>query len=470
VDNKIATLSKAVGVDPDTPMNAQQFASFVQALPATEGGPGTLSGQQNNPGAIKDGKFAQAQPGYAGSNKGYAVFKTPQAGMAAMQKLLTNGYYNKGQQSIRDIIEGKPVGSQSAPAQTAQATRGPRVLLPGRDSPDQFHTLTPDEVTKYGLDQGQQYQINTKTGQITGLGQKSNVDDDVLTRFHIAPDETGPSVLQKLPATMASQVKALAEGRRAPPTSTALARSGAGAAYWREVLQLTYQYDPTYDDSSFPARKAAIQAFTGMGKGAQLVGSINRVANHMELLWDESHKLAGPNTGFGPLDTALATAGQSFERPDAKAYDGEVTFVAGELGKLAKAGIVTEAEVDRIIKNLDRRNAGVTRDAAMRAAVGIISGAVAPLKDAYNSAFTNGSTRPNIPWVTPRAQQIYKKIGGVDLSLTGAGADTNQSDSGAGGNSPAPSGVVHIQSAAQWQALAPGTHYIDPTGVHRIKK
>jgi hypothetical protein len=118
-------------------MNAQQFASFVQALPATEGGPGTLSGQQNNPGAIKDGKFAQAQPGYAGSNKGYAVFKTPQAGMAAMQKLLTNGYYNKGQQSIRDIIEGKPVGGQTAPSQTAQAAQsgGPRLLLPGKDTP-----------------------------------------------------------------------------------------------------------------------------------------------------------------------------------------------------------------------------------------------------------------------------------------------------------------------------------------------
>jgi hypothetical protein len=65
--------------------------------------------------------------------------------------------------------------------------------------------------------------------------------------------------------------------------------------------------------------------------------------------------------------------------------------------------------------------------------------------------------------VTPRAQKIYRQIGGVDMSLTGANANTNS-------DSDVPSGVVHIQSAAQWQALAPGTHYIDPTGVHRIKK
>jgi hypothetical protein len=455
VDNKIATLSKAVGVDPDTPMNAQQFASFVQALPATEGGPGTLSGQQNNPGAIKDGKFAQAQPGYAGSNKGYAVFKTPQAGMAAMQKLLTNGYYNKGQQSIRDIIEGKPVGGQTA--QTAQSG-GPRVLLPGRDSPDQYHALSPAEVQQRGLDPSQQYQLNTKTGQVTGLGQRDAAGDDILKQYNIGPNETGPSVLQKLPASLASQVKALSEGRLPMPSSFALAKP-----YWQKMLQLTAQYDPTFDAANAPARKAAITAFTGNGRAAQTVGSVNRVANHLETLWQANKKLAGPDTGFGPLNTVLATAGQAFDPDDAKAYDTAVGFIAGELEKIARNSPGTEAGVDRVVKNLNRHNSSSTREAAIKTAVEIISGAIDPLKEQYNSAFTNGATRPNIPWVTPRAQKIYRQIGGVDMSLTGANANTNS-------DSDARSGVVHIQSAAQWQALAPGTHYIDPTGVHRIKK
>jgi hypothetical protein len=126
----------------------------------------------------------------------------------------------------------------------------------------------------------------------------------------------------------------------------------------------------------------------------------------------------------------LAATGQAFEPQDAKAYDTEVTFVAGELGKIAKAGVVTEGEVDKIISNLGRKNSSSTREAAIKAAVGIISGAVDPLKDQYNSAFTNGSTRPNIPWVSPRAQKIYKNIGGVDMSLTDANADTNASGSG----------------------------------------
>jgi hypothetical protein len=292
----------------------------------------------------------------------------------------------------------------------------------------QFRVLSDAEVKQRGLDPGQQYQLDSKTGKITGLGTKTG-GGDVLSQYNIAPGETGPSVLSKIPPALASQVKALAEGRLPMPSSFALAKP-----YWQTLLQLTSQYDPTFDAASAPARKAAITAFTGNGKAAQVIGSVNRVANHLGLLWNESRKLSGPDLGWSPLNTAAATTGQSFQPSDARAYDTEVGFVAGELGKIAKAGVVTEGEVNRIIANLDRRQSASTRAAAIKAAVGIISGAVDPLKDQYNSAFTNSSARPNIPWVSPRAQSIYARIGGpdgpVDLSLTGANADTNST----GGN------------------------------------
>jgi len=192
-----------------------------------------------------------------------------------------------------------------------------------------------------------------------------------------------------------------------------------------------------------------------------LVGSANRVANHMDLLANESKKLAGPDLGNSALNSLAASVGQSFEPADAKAYDTEVTFVAGELGKLAKAGVVTQGEADTIVNNLGRKNSASTRESAIKAAVGIIAGAIGPLKDQYNSAFTNGSTRPAIPWVSPKAQAIYKRIAGVDMSLSG---DDN--------NAPVDTGAapVRVQTAEQWHALKPGTHYIDPNGVARVKK
>lgn len=342
--------------------------------------------------------------------------------------------YTKSYQSRFDNNMAIANGQSSAPILPSDgqppAPAGFHWLAP-QGANGQFHILSDAEAKAHGLDPNQQYQLDSKTGKITGLGQKTGGGVDVLAQYNIAPDETGSTVLAKLPANISSQVKALAEGRLPMPSSYALAKP-----YWQTMLQLTSQYDPSFDASSYPARKAAITAFTGMGKGAQVIGSVNRVANHLGLLWNESLKLAGPETGVGPINTALAATGQAFEPQDARAYDTEVGFVAGELGKIAKAGVVTEGEVDRIISNLSRKQSASTRASAIKAAVGIISGAVDPLKDQYNSAFTNGSTRPNIPWVSPRAQQIYSKIGGpdgaaVDLSLTGQGAASNNAADGA---------------------------------------
>jgi hypothetical protein len=220
------------------------------------------------------------------------------------------------------------------------APAGYRTLIPGKKR-DQFHTLTPDEVKARGLDPTQQYQLNTATGQVSGLG-KIDASDQPLPGDST---KSGPAYLSSLPPNLATQVKALAEGRLPMPSSFALAKP-----YWQRMLQMTAQYDPTFDAATATARKAAISAFTGNGKSAQIVGSVNRVANHLNTLWAASKKLAGPDTGFGPLNSVLATAGQAFDPQDAKAYDTAVGFVAGELEKIARNSPGTEAGVERVIR------------------------------------------------------------------------------------------------------------------------
>lgn len=146
VDGKIATLARATGADPDAPMTFEQFGAFVRALPATEGNSGSLTEAANNPGGIKDGSFAKSQPGYVGSSKGFAVFKDRDSGFAAMQGLLTNRFYNRGQRSIRDIIEGKLTGAQPA------AARGdPTGTLYGAPKAKPAR-MTAQEVAAEGLD------------------------------------------------------------------------------------------------------------------------------------------------------------------------------------------------------------------------------------------------------------------------------------------------------------------------------
>jgi hypothetical protein len=77
------------------------------AKPVTMGGGGGGGGAPalaTNPGALKDGAFAKAQPGYAGARGGFAVFDTPEAGVAAQERLLSSAYVGRGFNTIDKIV------------------------------------------------------------------------------------------------------------------------------------------------------------------------------------------------------------------------------------------------------------------------------------------------------------------------------------------------------------------------------
>lgn len=86
-------------------------AAYVPGAPGT-GGPvaavGTRAGAgATNPGAIKDGAFAKAQPGYSGPDaSGFATFATPQAGIAAQEALLGGpSYVGGGVNTVNSIVD-----------------------------------------------------------------------------------------------------------------------------------------------------------------------------------------------------------------------------------------------------------------------------------------------------------------------------------------------------------------------------
>jgi len=77
------------------------------AAPGVSGAGGAsipLTIRANNPGAIKDGSFAQSQPGYVGTDGPFARFDTPENGHRAMGNLLQTGYFGKGINTVEGII------------------------------------------------------------------------------------------------------------------------------------------------------------------------------------------------------------------------------------------------------------------------------------------------------------------------------------------------------------------------------
>jgi hypothetical protein len=91
--------------------------SFTTPPPAG-GAPGRgAAALKTNPGALKDGPFARSQPGYAGASGGFATFDTPQAGIAAQEKLLGSSYLNKGFNTVDKIINKyAPQGPENSAA------------------------------------------------------------------------------------------------------------------------------------------------------------------------------------------------------------------------------------------------------------------------------------------------------------------------------------------------------------------
>lgn len=100
------------------PMPSKTSGGLATTAPA--GSPakgGVAAALKTNPGALKDGAFARSQPGYTGASGGFATFDTPQAGIAAQEKLLRGSYVNKGFNTVDKIINRyAPQGPENSAA------------------------------------------------------------------------------------------------------------------------------------------------------------------------------------------------------------------------------------------------------------------------------------------------------------------------------------------------------------------
>lgn len=99
------------------PMPSKTVGSESPGLVGGARGGGGAKALQTNPGALKDGAFAKAQPGYTGASGGFATFATPAAGIAAQEALLRSSYINKGYNTIDKIVNRyAPPGAENSAA------------------------------------------------------------------------------------------------------------------------------------------------------------------------------------------------------------------------------------------------------------------------------------------------------------------------------------------------------------------
>lgn len=372
VDSKLVSISKATGIGIDDPLTPAQLGTVIAAIPATEGGAGSIADRNNNPGNIKWGGFARSQGATKDPNSGYAVFPTKAAGLQAAQRL-GQGYYARGQRTIRDIIEGKPVGGGVAPA---QASGNSQVVY---------------------------------TSQ--GAGQ-SQVGDT---------SQTGAAYLATIPAPMQARVVAIAEGRSAPP------RNGTKAG--DTLMEAVTNYDPTFDAANATSRVKTRVDFTS-GKSAQAVNALNTAMGHLLHLDDQAHDLGNFSTAPGMINPLYNLVREKVGGNTAlPAFDQTKQAAASEMRKVfAGASGGSEAELQAWESQLSSSKSYEQLHAVIKNGVTLMGSRLSALQDQYATGMNRSDQIPQM--IKPSIARAAKQRFGVDLGATPAAPGAPQAAPG----------------------------------------
>lgn len=177
----------------------------------------------------------------------------------------------------------------------------------------------------------------------------------------------------------------------------------------QKAIARAMELDPDFDPELASNRAKAIKDFSGNGQASQVVRSVNRLANHLNDMFNASEKMGGPNLGIRPINKLIASIEQQGQPTTVAAYDAAKPFVATELEKIMKgAGQPTVSGIAEAMAGLDRARSLDERRAAFKQIGALVHGALDPIKQSWNSAY--GGTKAPPMWVSPQAGKIFGHI------------------------------------------------------------
>jgi hypothetical protein len=363
---------------------------------------GSLAIRLNNPGAIRFDPKNQWQ-GQIGEQNGFAQFDTPENGARAHRLLIANQIKSGFDTPLAWANHYAPASDGNDPA--AYAATIARGLGIGVNDKIPVSAVPKMAAISARVEGGGTPAPSSQPQSLAGSRQidPNPVNSSVGADVPGDPNKQGEAYLATLPGGIRGTVKAIANGQMAAPSSFALTKP-----YWQQVMGAVTQYDPTFDSSTQPQRVAAAKAFTGNGKAAQAVASIDRLSYHLNDLYRDSQALTGWN--LGPASGLFNAGVQTFQKAAVARYTAALPFVAGELQKLTKNGSATEAEGRQIMANLAPTQPASARLAAMQQLAELAQGQFKPIRDQWTSAYPDG--RPMPMDVSPEANAILDSLNG----------------------------------------------------------
>jgi hypothetical protein len=260
-------------------------------------------------------------------------------------------------------------------------------------------------------------EANQRAAQAEARAQQKFQSEDTMAPPPGDTAKTGEDYLKTIPPSLAGQVRALAEGRRAFPTGTAL-RSPAV----QQLIAAATQYDPTLDAANAATRVATRKDFTS-GKSAQNITALNTVIGHLGSLWKSAQALH--NRGLVPWN-ALANAAESTAGdPRLNNYLLARKAVADELERVFRQTGGNVSEIQEWKGALSSSSSPERFRGAMAKAMELLNSRLDALGAQYNQGM--GRSDQPISLLKPHAQAVFQA-----LQEGGSGVLPD-----AGGNGPA---------------------------------
>jgi hypothetical protein len=244
----------------------------------------------------------------------------------------------------------------------------------------------------------------------------------------VGDESSGEDYLKTLPKSRADRLRAINEGRIAPPTETAAQRSPRAAA---ELEQL-FRAFPGADLTVWKSRNETRAAFS-KGIEARATASLNTLAGHFHDFMETAEKLSQRNVkSWNRIDNAVK---DQLGQPAYADYVIARNAVTDELARVFQgAGAAAENEKQRWLEALDASRS----PAQFRAVLGRLTSLVRSRMDALESQHDLGMNyNPDHPesrvtkgFMNPKAKEKFEDVKKWSISLRPVGPKS--------GNMPTP--------------------------------
>lgn len=220
---------------------------------------------------------------------------------------------------------------------------------------------------------------------------------------------TGADLLKTLPAPVAEQVKAYAEGRIPFPSGMALKSPQV-----QQMIQLVSQYDPSFDAVNYNARSSTRKDFTS-GKSAVSLNALNTVLGHLDDFQKSADALN--NTSIPAANAVVNWVQKQTGDPRIDKFNATKQAVVSELERAYRGGAGSEGDLARWNQSINAASSPAQLKEVISQITNLLGSKIQALGDQYSKGM--GTTKDGMDLLNPKAKEAFQRLSGSGNKASG---------------------------------------------------